>query len=66
VNLDGTLMVDPRPDQPHRVGGFGALGYTPSAVPWVRAFVAYGSFPQTSAGAIFGVEINARLTGWLY
>jgi hypothetical protein len=66
LHLDGTLLVDPLPDRSARVGGFGALGYAPSALPWVRVFAAYGSFPQTSAHPLFGVELDARLTGWLY
>ncbi len=66
INLDGTLFVDPSPDRPDRIGGMGALGYTPSVLPWVRGFVGYGSFPQTSARLIFGIEIDARLTGWLF
>jgi len=65
-HLDGTLLVDPAFGHADRLGGFGALGYAASALPWVRGFVAYGSFPQTSARVIFGVELDARLTGWLF
>jgi pimeloyl-ACP methyl ester carboxylesterase len=66
VHLDGTLLVDPVPEHAGHVGGFGALGYAPSVIPWVRGFVGYGSFPQASAGVIVGVELDVRLTGWLY
>jgi pimeloyl-ACP methyl ester carboxylesterase len=62
-HVDGTLLVDPRNG---RVGGYGALGYTASAIPWVRAFVGGGALPGEGARLLFGVEINARLTGWLY
>jgi pimeloyl-ACP methyl ester carboxylesterase len=65
-SLEGTLLVDPRSGQTDRVGGFGTLGYLPSVLPWLRAFVGYGAFPQATAGAIFGVQITARVTGWMY
>jgi hypothetical protein len=66
LSLDGTLLVDPAPDHADRVGGFGALGYAPSLLPWLRAFVGYGTFPQTSARVLVGLELDARLTGWLF
>jgi pimeloyl-ACP methyl ester carboxylesterase len=66
-HLDGTLLVDPTPGRFDRVGGWGALGYTPSVVPWVRGFVAYGRLPETGDGRVlFGVEIDARVTGLMY
>ena len=62
-HVDGTLLVDPRDG---RVGGYGALGYTPSAIPWVRAFVGGGALPGEGGRLLVGVEVDARLTGWLY
>ena len=62
-HVDGTLLVDPRDG---RVGGYGAIGYTPSVVPWVRAFVGGGALPGEGARLLLGVEVDARLTGWLY
>jgi pimeloyl-ACP methyl ester carboxylesterase len=64
-HLDGTLLVDPAPDHRDRIGGLGALGYAASVIPWLKAFVAYGPLPQTSARVLFGLELDARLTGWL-
>jgi len=66
VNIDGALLVDPSPARTERLGGYGALGYTPSVIPWLRAFVGYGSFPGTSGSLLFRIEVDARLTGWLY
>jgi pimeloyl-ACP methyl ester carboxylesterase len=66
VHLDGTLLVDPVPERTGRVGGWGALGYTPSVLPWVRGFVAYGVLPGGAGQALFGIELDARLTGLLY
>ena len=65
-HLDGTLLVDPLPERLSRVGGWGAIGYSPSVVPWLRAFVGYGAFPDTGGRVLFGIEIDARLTGLLY
>jgi pimeloyl-ACP methyl ester carboxylesterase len=62
-HVDGTLLVDPRDG---RVGGYGAVGYTPSVVPWVRAFVGGGALPGERARLLVGVELDARLTSWLY
>jgi pimeloyl-ACP methyl ester carboxylesterase len=62
-HVDGTLMVDPRNG---RVGGYGALGYTPSVVPWLRAFVGGGALPGEGGRALIGVDVTARLTGWLW
>lgn len=64
-HLDGTLLVDPRNGH---VGGYGALGYTASVVPWLRGFVGVGRLPGDGAGARFlaGFEVDARLTHWLY
>jgi pimeloyl-ACP methyl ester carboxylesterase len=63
VHLDGTLMVDPRDG---RVGGYGALGYAPSVVPWARAFVGWGALPGDAARALIGLELDARLDGLWY
>lgn len=66
-HLDGTLLVDPRSGRRDgSVGGYGALGYTPSAVPWVRVFAGVGALPGEGGRALLGVEIDARLTGLLY
>jgi hypothetical protein len=65
LSLDGTLLVDPT-NRTDRVGGFGSIGYVPSVLPYLRGFVGYGSFPQSSAQVVFGVELDARLTGWLF
>ncbi|MDB4967354.1 MAG: alpha/beta hydrolase fold protein [Myxococcales bacterium] len=62
-HLDGTLLVDPRNGN---VGGYAAVGYTPSAIPWVRAFVGGGALPGDGTRLLVGVEVDARLTGWLY
>lgn len=62
-HVDGTLVVDPRNGQ---VGGWGALGYTPSVLPWVRAFVGGGALPGEGARLLVGVDVTARLTGWLW
>ncbi len=63
-HIDGTLLVDPRNGY---VGGYGALGYTPSVIPWLRGFVAGGLLPGDSAPRfLVGMELDARLTGWLY
>jgi|GEM_PF-6599408 len=63
-HLDGTLLVDPTNGH---VGGYGAIGYTPSVVPWLRAFVGGGLIPGDSAPRfLVGMELDTRLTGWLY
>ena len=62
-HIDGTLMVDPRNG---RVGGYGALGYTASVVPWLRAFVGGGALPGEGGRFLVGVDVTARLTGWLW
>lgn len=62
-HVDGTLLVDPRNGQ---VGGYGALGYTPSLLPWLRAFVGGGALPGEAARLLVGVDVTARLTGWLW
>jgi len=63
-HVDGTLLVDPRTGY---VGGYGAIGYTPSVVPWLRGFIAGGLLPGDSAPRfLVGMELDARLTGWLY
>ena len=62
-HIDGTLLVDPRNGQ---VGGYGALGYTPSIVPWLRAFVGGGALPGDVARLLIGIDVTARLTGWLW
>lgn len=64
-HVDGTLLVDPRDGH---VGGYGALGYTASVVPWLRGFVGVGRLPGDGSGARFlaGFEVDARLTHWLY
>lgn len=63
-HLDGTLLVDPR--RGGNVGGYGALGYTPSIIPWLRVFTAYGALPYESARLMIGVDVTARLTGWMF
>jgi pimeloyl-ACP methyl ester carboxylesterase len=62
-HIDGTLLVDPRNG---RVGGYGALGYAPSVLPWVRAFVGGGALPGEGGRLLVGVDVTARLTGWLF
>lgn len=62
-HVDGALLVDPRDGS---VGGYGALGYAPSAVPWLRAFIGGGALPHDSARLLVGIELDARLTGWLW
>jgi hypothetical protein len=62
-HVDGTLLVDPRDG---RSGGYGAVGYTASVVPWLRAFVGGGALPGDRARLLLGVEVDAHLTGWLY
>ena len=62
-HLEGTLMVDPRNGH---VGGYGAVGYSPSVVPWVRAFVGGGALPGEGGRLLLGVDVTARLTGWLW
>jgi pimeloyl-ACP methyl ester carboxylesterase len=65
-HLDLTLLVDPLPDRLYRVGGLGAIGYTPSVVPWLRAFVGWGVLPGGDGQALLGVELDTRLTGLMY
>ena len=62
-HVDGTLLVDPRNG---RVGGYGALGYTPSVLPWTRVFVGGGVLPGEGGRVLVGVDVTARLTGWLF
>lgn len=64
-HVDGTLLVDPRDG---RVGGYGALGYTASVVPWLRGFVGVGHLPGDGGGARFlaGFEVDCNLAHWLY
>ncbi len=62
-HVDGTLMVDPRNG---RVGGYGAIGYAPSVLPWLRAFVGGGELPGGGARFLVGVDVTARLTGLLF
>lgn len=62
-HVDGTLLIDPRTGH---TGGYGALGYAASALPWARLFVAGGALPGEGARVFVGVEIDARLTGWIY
>jgi len=62
-HVDGTLLVDPRDG---RAGGYGAVGYTPSVVPWLRGFVGGGALPGEGGRALVGVELDWRLTGLLY
>jgi pimeloyl-ACP methyl ester carboxylesterase len=62
-HVDGTLMVDPRNGN---VGGYGAVGYSPSVVPWLRAFVGGGALPGEGGRFLVGVDVTARLTGWLW
>jgi pimeloyl-ACP methyl ester carboxylesterase len=62
-HVDGTLMVDPRNGH---VGGYGAVGYTPSVVPWLRAFVGGGALPGDGVRALVGVDVTARVTGLLF
>jgi hypothetical protein len=66
IHLDGTLLVDPVPDRVGRVGGYGALGYTSSVVPWLRGFVGYGVLPGGASQGLVGFEIDTRLTGLMY
>ena len=62
-HLDGTIMVDPRNGH---VGGYGAVGYVPSVVPWLRAFVGGGALPGDGARFLVGVDVTARVTGLLF
>lgn len=62
-HVDGTLLVDPRNGN---VGGYGALGYTPSVAPWLRAFIGGGALPGDAARLLVGIDVTARLTGWLW
>ena len=66
LHLGGTLAIDPAPEREGRVGGWLEVGYLPSVIPWVKAFVAYGRFPQGDARVFFGLEVTARLTGLMY
>ena len=47
-------------------GGYGAIGYVPSVIPWTRGFIGYGALPRLGAGAIAGVELNLRLNDFLF
>lgn len=47
-------------------GGFGALGYVPSLLPWVRAYAGYGVLPELRPGWVLGAEANFALTRWIY
>ncbi len=47
-------------------GGYGAIGYVPSVIPWTRAFIGYGALPRLGAGAIAGVELNLRVNDFLF
>lgn len=60
IHVDGTLLVDPRRGD---VGGYAALGYVASALPWTRIFIAGGELPGDGARLLLGVELTARLTG---
>ena len=62
-HIDGSLLVDPRNGN---VGGYGALGYSPSVIPWLRAFVGGGALPGDGARLLVGVDVTARVTGWLW
>jgi hypothetical protein len=62
-HVDGTLLVDPRNG---RVGGYGAVGYSASVVPWLRVFVGGGALPGEAARVLLGIDVTARLTGWLW
>ena len=62
-HIDGSLLVDPRNGN---VGGYGALGYSPSVIPWLRAFVGGGALPGDGARLLVGVDITARVTGLLF
>jgi pimeloyl-ACP methyl ester carboxylesterase len=62
-HVDGALLVDPRNGH---VGGYGALGYTPSVVPWTRVFVGGGALPGEGPRLLVGIDVTARLTGWLF
>jgi len=62
-HVEGSLLVDPRNG---RVGGYGALGYSASVVPWLRAFVGGGALPGEGARLLVGIDVTARLTGWLW
>ena len=62
-HVDGSLLVDPRNGQ---VGGYGALGYSPSVIPWLRAFVGGGALPGDSARLLIGIDVTARVTGLLF
>ena len=63
VHVDGSLLVDPRNGD---VGGYGAVGYAPSVVPWVRAFVGGGALPGGDGRVLIGVDVTARVTGLLF
>jgi hypothetical protein len=44
----------------------GAIGYTPSVVPWLRGFVGWGLLPGGDTQWMAGVELDTRVTGLLY
>jgi pimeloyl-ACP methyl ester carboxylesterase len=65
-HVDLTLLVDPLPERLFHWGGMGAIGYTPSVVPWLRGFVGWGLLPGGDTQWMAGVELDTRLTGLLY
>lgn len=62
-HLDSTLLLDPEEGE---LGAYGALGYAPSLLPWVRAFVGAGVIPGQIPGPLVGIEITMRPTGILF
>lgn len=65
-HVDLTLLVDPLPERVFHWGGMGAIGYTPSVVPWLRGFVGWGLLPGGDTQWMAGVELDTRVTGLLY
>jgi len=63
AHVDGALLVDPRNGH---VGGYGAVGYAPSVVPWVRAFVGGGVLPGDGTHFLVGVDVTACVTRPLF
>jgi pimeloyl-ACP methyl ester carboxylesterase len=62
-HIDGTLLFDPVEGD---LGIYGAIGYAPSILPWVRAFVGAGVIPGQVPGPLGGIEIDLRPTGILF
>jgi abhydrolase domain-containing protein 6 len=62
-HLDTTLLLDPEEGS---AGVYNAIGYAPSILPWVRAFVGAGILPDVAPGPLAGIELNLSPTTILF